>query len=184
MDWLPSPFSINLSHFPELTLGERLRLFSSLRCSHFPLSEVFVSEDPAENFFSRSSSPSEATSTSASCSTSSGGLDERWSLEATIAACRFVKRCLEQSASVTLPLPLSSPASPFFWFSGQRRSKLYPSSSLGLLVLALPRELSQRTCRVLYALGEDGIGIVTLKQLLHQEDLSQREHCPHSTCSC
>jgi hypothetical protein len=50
-DWLPSPFSINLSHFPELTLGERLRLFSSLRCSHFPLSEVFVSEDPAENFF-------------------------------------------------------------------------------------------------------------------------------------
>jgi hypothetical protein len=50
-DWLPSPFSINLSRFPELTLGERLRLFSSLRCSHFSLSEVFVSEDPAENFF-------------------------------------------------------------------------------------------------------------------------------------
>jgi hypothetical protein len=79
---------------------------------------------------------------------------------------------------VTLPLPLSSPASPFFRFSGQRRSKLYPSSSLGLLALALPRELSQRTCRVLYALGEDGIGIVTLKQLLHQEDLSQREALP------
>jgi ABC-type phosphate transport system auxiliary subunit len=79
---------------------------------------------------------------------------------------------------VTLSLPLSSPASPFFRIRGQRRSKLYPSSSLGLLALALPRELSQRTCRVLYALGEDGIGIVAFKRLLHEEDLSQREALP------
>lgn len=50
-DWLPPPFSINLSHFPELTLRERLQLFSSFRCSHFPLSEIFDSENPSEHFF-------------------------------------------------------------------------------------------------------------------------------------
>lgn len=101
------------------------------------------------------------------------GLDERWSLEATIAACRSVKRCLEKSQSLDVQ-PLSFPVSPIFRFTGQRRSKLYPSSTLRLLALTLPQHtLSHNTCRVLYSLEEDGIGIVTLKRLLHQEQQPQ-----------
>jgi hypothetical protein len=120
------------------------------------------------------------------------GLDERWSLEATIAACRFVKRCLENSVSLDLtpggglalsPAMASTVASPFFRFSSGRgrRSKLYPSSTLGLLALALPPELSQRRCRVLFSLDEDeGIGIVTLKRLLHEETSSVSSSSLHS----
>lgn len=89
------------------------------------------------------------------------GLDERWSLEATVASCTFVKKCIEYHyrdlVNLTVPslLRISS-----------NKSRIFPSSTVNLLALALPDDVLSLNCQILYSLAEDGVGISFLRSLL------------------
>jgi hypothetical protein len=98
------------------------------------------------------------------------GLDERWSLDATIASCRFVKLCFEQyvhdPALLSFPRPLSFRLST----DDHRRSQFAPSPTIELLALTLPAAVCKMRCRVAYSLAEDGPGVAVLRRGLLDSD--------------
>lgn len=96
------------------------------------------------------------------------GLDERWSLEASIASCRFVKRCLEQYVQDTALLSFLRP--PSFRLTNPRRTHFFPSPTLDLLALTLPADVFNLSCRVAYSLSEDGAGVAVLRRSLLDTD--------------
>lgn len=91
------------------------------------------------------------------------GLDERWSIEATVSSCSFVKKCLE------LHYPdLVNLKSPSLLRISCRKSQLYPSPTVNLLCLALPSDVLALNCHILYSLNEDGAGIASLRPHLRE----------------